>query len=97
MKRIVVSAFCYWLLICVSRAEPPPAQILSSETNGFQAFSTEMAIHGETLVIGTPYSGNSLMGMVYVYRRQSGRWVLEQRIPPPCHCRFLVSLAIRSA
>src|SRR4051794_24843114 len=83
MNRIGIIAFCYWLFISVSMAEPPPAQILSSHTNGLQAFSIEMAIDGDTLVIGAPYSGNTLTGMVYIYRRQGGNWVLEQQLPPP--------------
>jgi hypothetical protein len=42
-----------------------------------------MAVDGDTLAIGAPYDGNTLTGVVYIYRRQGGSWLLEQRLPPP--------------
>ena len=34
-------------------------------------------------MIGAPYDGNQLTGVVYIYRRQGGSWLLEQRLAPP--------------
>src|SRR5712691_1509876 len=87
MQKPVAAALVYLIFCMVSQARPPagvtPAQVLTSGTNGFQGYGTGLAMDGDTLVIGAPYTDTYLTGAAYVFERHDGSWSLWQRLFPP--------------
>ncbi len=85
MRFVALVVTSFTAIVChgIPPAALPPTQILSSNTNGFQGFGASVAIDGDTLVIGAPYTDTFATGAAYVFERQNGNWILKQRLFPP--------------
>lgn len=58
-------------------------QLLPPTLYEHEHFGGAVAVSGNRLVVGAPYEGSSDKGAVYVFRRDGGEWVFEQRLVGP--------------
>lgn len=56
-----------------------PIQTLALENPAQDLFGYSLALHGDTLVVGSPYHAN-LVGAVYIYKRIGGIWQQQQKL-----------------
>ena len=82
---IVVAVFAMWSNTAIAQL-CSQVKVMPDDAHCGGVFGSAVAIEGDVLVVGSPESEVVLKqpgpGAAYVFRRQGGQWVQEQRLSP---------------